>query len=740
MHPTSAVLPTSARPSVQSLITEMEDSIAASAEFIQRMQLNDHVRSCYWEGQSDDGRKHEDELGEEPLPFEGASDQRIRLADMLIAEQTDLCKAAMIGGRLNAEPVDSDTDPELAASVAPMLSYQMRQMKINVRNETDFLLDWRHAFGCAVLHVDWKEEKRLERATLTLDDLTATAVDADLVEAGLPDRETLAQTEQESQATGEPVPPEIPGAMAAVAQQTIEELQALILSPEREPRLLEILALHDPKMPKSEMSRVITQLRKGEVAEYYRPYTYRSLPVWETLLPLVDVFFPAFVRDLEDAPWIARVKWLTETQIRQRAALEEWPKDMLEAVLKRPGNALSIGDATPKWVLSSNTLRQRSTNLKFEEEQKLFQILEVHYVAFTPEGAACTFCEVIHGAIPDRSLSHKCIPHAHGQLPFREFRRSRKEARYLLSAKGIGEEVLTHQSAIKAQHDARTDRTSLILSPPAMVPMNRAGGRFNLGPNAQIPMRRSGTLEFLKPPPMDMDTARITQEEWSLVNQIYGRPFEDVPPSIVQTKQQALVNDWLTDLTAAMQMTFDLCLEHIDDPSWLRITGSAKPPLDIAHTDFTISFDVRDLNLEWLGEKLEKLTNFGVLNDSEGVVDRAALTSYIFSAIDPVLAKRIVMPKDQAAQKEEEDELTALAVIMSGEEPPQKPGQNHELRAQVLQRATQRSMEIQAKLQSSPQIAKVFTARLEYHLNQVQQQRNAVIGRTMQQPALAESL
>ena len=85
-----------------------------------------------------------------------------------------------------------------------------------------------------------------------------------------------------------------------------------------------------------------------------------------------------------------------------------------------------------------------------------------------------------------------------------------------------------------------------------------------------------------------------------------------------------------------------------------------------------------------------------------------------------------------------EDELTALAVIMSGEEPPQKEGQNHGLRAAVLKRAVGRSLEVQSKLMMNPQIREVYQARLEYHENQVQQQQNAIIGRTMRQPVLGE--
>lgn len=756
--PTAAVLPPRERLEVSALLNEMQEAITHSSEFIERMENNDIIKSCWWEGQSDDGRKHADDIGEEPTPYEGASDQRLRIADMLVQERVELCKAAMVGGRMSAEAADSAKTPT-AARQAPMLNYQFGQMKVMLRDETDYLLDWMNTYGLSILGVDWQEERRLEHKIVTIDNLISLATDADLAEQGLPTEgeiQELAAMQMfevaaeaglgqvplpandpalESQATAAAA---MSQAAAEAKERSYEDVVALLLSDEKQPRLLELLQEFDEKMPDSEARRCVTQLRKGEAALYYVPYVHLAGPRWEALCPFVDVFFPAHVRKLQDSPWIARVHWLTAAQLRDHAELEGWDKEWVKEVLKKPGPALEL--ASRKWVLSGSAVRMSAIQPAQSADQKLFQVLEVHYVATALEGAGCLYRDVIHGGVKDRSAfkTPECLPDWHGCLPYVEFRRRRKGARYLVSSEGIPEEMMTHQSAIKAQHDARTNRTDLILHPPVIVPNNRAGGQFSVAPGAQIPMRRSGVLDYLKPPQMDMDTVAITREEWHMINMFYGRPADDVPDAVVWNKQQAAVNDFLTDLGEACKMTYDLCLEHIPDETWQAITGSPKPALDRRHSEFQITFDVRVLNLDWLKEVLGFYTSFVLPQDSEGVIDRAAMVDYVFSSIDPQIARLVVRGKEDAAASEEEDELTALAIIMAGEEPLQKPNQNHALRAQVLQRAAQRSVEIQGKLATNAQIMEVYKARLQFHLNQVQQQQNAIIGRTMQQPVLGE--
>lgn len=721
-------------PDVSKFIERINNAVTTAGEFISRMQEADDVKYCYWDHQSADGRKYSEGNGEEEvLPWEGASDQRIALAEMLCNEEALLCKAALLAGSAQASPIDSNEDAELGARLLTILHHQFKGiMRSNIRDEIDYILDWRSTYGHAILAMDWIEERQIESATITTEDLLKMAVEMGLAAAELPSSDQLEQAQQ----SGQEIPREVVEQSAVVIQRTAEELQMLLLDPDNRERLISAIMALDPDIETDEARRVAAALQKGEPGLYYRPYTKNARVRWEALLPFVDVFYPTSTRDLQKAPWVARVHWLSREDLMDRATVEGWDDSWLKEVLKHPGETVQVTTIKGKsfgWVLSGSRVRAQ-INEEDEERKNQFQIVELYHRATAIAGAPCVYRTILHWNVPKVAALHEALPDLHGNYPLVEFRRERKR-KELVSSRGIPELVVTHQNAIKAQHDARTDRTNLIMNPPATVPMNRAQGRFSIGPFAQIPVRRSGTFEWMKPPPMDMDTLAITNDEWKLVNARFGRFSPDVPQPLATLIQQGVVGDFLTDMSAACVMTVQLMQQYMPLEQMQRIVGAdvqwANSRQDVqGQFDLQIAFDPRDLNIEWLKEKLELYTAFVVPNDSEGVIDRAEMTHYIFSAIDPVLAQRVVKPKDANAIGEEADELNNIAVMFSGEEPILKPGQNAALRLNVLKRALERSPSIQQRVQGDEQVKKVWENRMKFFQFQLDQAQNAIIGRT----------
>ena len=482
---------------------------------------------------------------------------------------------------------------------------------------------------------------------------------------------------------------------------------------------------------------MVKALQRGEPGVYFRPWLCENRPTWRALLPMVDVFYPAHTTSLEKAEWIAVVHWLPMSAMKDRAELEGWNEKVLEEALCKPGNCYSslLSGQNKGWVLAGSAV-QRGVSRDRLEQSNQFQIIELFQIATAQTGTPCLYRTVLHPGVKSGALLHEPLAGLNASYPCVELRRAREGSRYLMDAEGIPEQVLTHQNAIKAQHDGRTNRTDLELMPPASVPMNRNGGNFVLGPNAQIPVRRSGTIEWMQPPPMSMDTVAITNDEWALVNRIFGRLSDDVPAALTQLHTGKLITDFLTDISIAFQKTFDLCLANYDDEIWMRICNVPKPAPDPYHHDIAIVFDVRNLSLEWIKELVQVYTAFVLPADSEAVVDRSAFVSHLVQSITPQLAGKLIKQKDAAAASEMEDEQVQLAIIMGGDEPPQKDGQNYALRLQVLQRALANSKEVQKRMGENDQIRAVLEARVKYFQNQLQQRQNAIIGRTMQQPVM----
>jgi len=106
-------------------------------------------------------------------------------------------------------------------------------------------------------------------------------------------------------------------------------------------------------------------------------------------------------------------------------------------------------------------------------------------------------------------------------------------------------------------------------------------------------------------------------------------------------------------------------------------------------------------------------------------------------AVDPNLADVLVQDIGKATQAEQEDEQVQFAKIAAGTEPPLKEGgQNAQVRLQTLQQIIQSNPAVSQRYQQDEIFRRMLDARMQAFQFQLQQQQNAVIGRTGAQPAL----
>jgi hypothetical protein len=109
----------------------------------------------------------------------------------------------------------------------------------------------------------------------------------------------------------------------------------------------------------------------------------------------------------------------------------------------------------------------------------------------------------------------------------------------------------------------------------------------------------------------------------------------------------------------------------------------------------------------------------------------------MMAALDQNLSDLIVQDIGVATAAEQEDEQTAFAKIAAGTEPPLKEGgQNAQVRLQTLQTIIQSNPAVQQRYQQDEIFRSMIDARAQAFQFQLQQQQNAVIGRTGAQPAL----
>jgi len=677
---------------ITGFLRDIDQADADGSTYIQRKLRNWNTRYCIWPGQSEDGRKHKGALGQQPFPFDGSSDVRIRLADMLISERVTMLVSAFFKARVQVQPVESmDIDKRQAAEA--VLKWLLFQHCLDdLRREVRLAAEFRETYGLAVMAIDWVKTTRTEVKSFSMDD-----------------------------------------AMAMLQETQDPNLQALlevVLDPEQEELAAQLMGEVIPELGKVSKVR---QFREKGFVEWESPYIFESKPVWQALEPWEDIIFPIQTWSLQRAPFVARRELVTEVELRERAALEGWDEEWTDRVAKFKGELRRV---------SMNI--HRTDQFLYEQLRDMIEIWHVYRKEIDEKtGAVRVTRTVMSYNVTDKVAIHDILPYAHGQYPFVELSRERT-TRPLLESRGIPEIVQTAQEEIKVQRDFRVDRASISILPPVRVPANRGKFDLVLGPGMQIPERRQGEVSWMEPPRFDQGSIEVENATRLDVNTYFGRMADGVAPQLSMLHTQELIDGWLLDMKLCVIQTMALAQQYMTPEEVARVTGNALPfaasPQDIrGRFDITAEFDARLLDAEALGAKLDYLAKILVPMDSFGVIDRVGLIKYMFQAVDPNMASMLVQDIGAATQAEIEDEQSAFAKIAAGTEPPLKEGgQNAQVRLQTLQQIIQSNPAVSQRYQQDEIFRRMLDARMQAFTFQLQQQQNAVIGRVGAQPALQQ--
>jgi hypothetical protein len=430
---------------------------------------------------------------------------------------------------------------------------------------------------------------------------------------------------------------------------------------------------------------------------------------------------------------------IAQANVEERAKIEQWDPKFTDYITKSAGAS---------WLWSSfnrgDALNRSGTRLYSDEMDKFCEVFYGFFRGEDAKGNRQTRVVIFH---PGTSTTGRelPLPYAHGMYPFILCRRESR-SRSAFESRGTGDIADTAQSEIKVQRDSRNDRTSFTVIPPLLVPLGRGKQQYKLGPAAQLGVMRPGEIGWLPPPPMDQTTFDTEKGVRQDIANYFGKNFEGVDPNKVLRKQQRLINSWLDEMRQVMLQIFQLCLQFLPIEKWQQISGNQSLQLPIGQRDFIqnnmmliMEFDARDLNMEFLQQKLELINSMIVPTDAAGVIDRAGLTQYAMRALDPAGA-RLIRPQGQATQQEITEEQGALGQIVTGVTPPVPDGSaNAQLRLQVIQSTLQAPDFIQF-LKANPLAQQRLQDRIKALQFSLQQTQNAQVGRIGVQPSPVQSM
>ena len=676
---------------VSDLIGLVEQAETDAANYWTRKNLNYNLRYCLWPGQDDSGRKLSSVLGKPAFPWDGASDSRIRLADMVANERVRMLKNSFAKARMSILPTES-TDMQAGRKVETVIKWLLNShCAAMTKREIELAANIRETYGLAVMGVFWRRTTRNEVLTFRLDSL----------------QQTFAETGD----------PNLALIIEAILDPTQEEAVA---------REMDML------LPGQGTTANVRRLREQGFFEYDSPYIFENLPDWQAYEPWEDIVFPPSTYDLQRAPFIACRELLREDEIREREVTEDYDKKWIEEAVKHKG----------VYRRNARNLYRMTDTILLSDDRDLIEVWRVYQKKWNESlGAMEVICTHMQPSVTDRVAKSEPMGYEHGQYPFVELPLERT-SRPLVESRGVPELLATHQQEIKTQRDFRADRASLTILPPLKVPANRGKLDIVLGPAKQLPERRPGEFQWMTPPAPDAGTIEIEAATRRDVDEYFGIPRADLAPQRAALAQQDLVDTWLSDCSLILGQTFQLAQQYLDDVQFVRVAGGMPMPFRASRQeiqgkfDMRLDFDARTFDSEALQIKIKGMIELLPL-DVMGVVDRVGLVKFLFSAIDPTMAEFLIKDVEAAAQAEIEDEQLQFTKIAAGTEPQLKQdGQNSQLRLQTLQQIIQANPAVQQRYAQDEIFKNMLDARMQAFSFALQQQQNAQIGRVGAQPAL----
>jgi len=687
-------------PDIPLLHSELSSILEDSARNLTRRDDMDDVRYARWAGQSTDFRKHEEEIGHQPIPWEGASDTKILLADRLINEHVHMALESFFRANMNVTGIEM-SDNKKASYWRDVLAYFMEQKMLpELRREVEILAQEMFSSSPAIgiLGVYWQQETIMRMKRFSLQDLFMMVQNAGGDESAL------------------------------------EEIMSIIQDPDSEEQALALMSQVFVGVKEKVLKKGLKEFRETGETKLPAPIEHENRPRFVAHKLYDDIFVDANCTNLDRARVIMRREWMSETELRDKINTEDFDEDFVEEVIAKTEGITGVEEYDYRNPIQMGVnILGKGVKGDFDNLYEIFYAYQRVYDEDT--NVPAIYCTAFSAHVNDHYGKHDLLEYGHNQMPFVLFSRERL-SQSIFDARGIAEIVAPNQFEIQTQRNLRNDASQISVIPPLKVNARRGGLNLMIAPASQITISRPDDVDWMNPPAPSQGSIEAENASYTDALRYFGDPEK---PEAKLLYQQCMVNRWLDSWREAFSQALCLCQQYLAPEFVSRITGA--PPEEVmiepddiqGRYDLSLRFSVDTLNPEFMEKKLDslqKLTQF----DTTGAMDRNKLLNYIALNIDPLLAKEVILDKDTATMKEVEDEQLSWIRIMSGIEPPSKEGVNFNLRKQTAEQIIQSSEELQQKMAEKPLVKQLAENRIKYLQFGIAQQENAQIGRVGVKP------
>ena len=647
---------------------------------------------CFWNDQSLSGLVLDSDDAA-AWPFNGASDQRVRLADKMFQKFY-----ALIAVALSAATIEITTSGADREKRSQSLLVLLRWMLDNLGSEGwaqiravihYFLVD---SPAIAALAVDWKKIFTLHPEESDAEEIVGEFASA-MANQGM-------MSEVEAQDLGWSI---ITGGQSADGS-----------APDPTP-LIDFLVT-SKSVRRKDAAKIVRALGEGDGTVEFLVRGRAEEGIDLSALRYGDDFcIPVAAESFVYAnPWF-RGEWLTEEQLRVKIESDGWDEKWVEETLTHPG---------------ADFYNSKSVEAGHDEDYKdLYNVCWCYTAETNDYGETVRYVTVL-GHAEGSAFGKRVLSSRRGKWDTVLFRREVLSTN-IVEGRGLAEICAPDQGLIKQICDREND-AAIIGSLPPIVEKGSQAKKSVFQPFGRIPIGSSDEIKFMAPPQFPA-TAK------DRVKEIKDELFDYLGISNGQTnvseRVKATVQDILLQFKDLFVTMIEVAQENATDELLAGVTddGDVK---GLKREDITGVFGVKLVldpdNLD--GEKLvKKLTTFSQIlgMDKRGEVDTSPVLRHALTALFPEVSKRSIKSAAQLRSDDLADEQENFVKIKSGVMPQMNTegGWNYGARLQFwsdLQGTNPEAIETM-----SPKSQEMMQQWLEaLKQQQTQFEQNAQIGKT----------
>lgn len=599
------------------------------------LRLNaEATRFQKWDGQSPDGKQRMEFMGSMPFPFDGASDQRVYWADMLVSERVRLFTVAARRATVNCLPVKKGRSDQ-AWQATQVLRWFVRQMKQRW---------WRELIRCAnyatadspavaVLKIWWERTRELELQRLTAGELAELYVR--LAGEGATDPAEIRQAALEFEAR------------LSTEESGDEELADLVM------------AYFDVRPARAR--KAVRQLREEGAAEFPVPGEWQERLKVKALRYADNFYMPDATEDWESCPYWFECEWLDRPALLERAEREGWNEEFLTQVQEHAGDG-----GFNEYQVKGNVIEKTAREL--HEHQ--YHLITAHYRAVSDDGVSgrysCVFNTLVAGLTAyGRRLERDCAAVFFG---------GEIVDGWLLNSRGIPERIGPAAGVLKGMKDDMSDGARMMLLPPVVGDGYGTGKEetINLEPLAYLPLKRGGKLQYMQGmqyPAHALEAMKAMRDDR---DEQFSRAGETVPQTVSDTATEYEVMQWLGFVQEAHCELMRLIARNVSDETLAQIVDRGGQPavpegrgMLAGAYDVEVTFDATTLDEERTIKKFGALTQMKQA-DTENVLYMTPMIKAGTRALFPHHADEALQKGDEGQEGEWEQERTNYLSLRAG--------------------------------------------------------------------------